>query len=244
MGTQPGKNEFADSDPDVDHLEAGPREFTAGERHGLLRAMLVVVVLMLAVVPGSVSVLARDFDHQAGSAPSETPRETVPRIIVDTSDGRTLETRISILERPRADRDALAGWAAAQVSPNIAKSARLAITYEDVQIFVAASGASPCLLIVDDAGHRALGDCVTSSRLLVSAGNDRLSVSAVAVGCAFDVVLIPDDYHLRLPWDAALITEGPNVAIVRPGDSSHGYRLQSKGKATATFAASNGSRNC
>lgn len=38
-------------------------------------------------------------------------------------------------------------------------------------------------------------------------------VSAVAVDCAFDVVLIPDDYELKVPQGVRVSAEGPNVAI-------------------------------
>lgn len=95
------------------------------------------VPLFAVVVPGSASLLDRDLERRADSTPIEAPAgsQTEPdrSIVLEAVEGSIRDLTVSILDRPRTDRDALAGWAAAQVSASVAESARLAITYDDRQ---------------------------------------------------------------------------------------------------------------
>jgi hypothetical protein len=234
--------ETVDRGFDVDRLEAGPSELSAMQRRGLLRVLLVGLALVAAVVvTGSVSLLdSGSGQSQTGS----TPTETAKPIVLDAAEGSLRDVKVSILDRQRADRDVLPGWVAAQVSAGVAESARLAITHDEVQVFIAGIQSSPCLLAVDRAAHRILGDCATDIRFVASSGDDWMSVSAIAVDCSFDVVLVPDDYQLKTPRGATVSTVGPNVAVVPSTDRLHTYGLKSRGQNTVPFTATGNPQAC
>ena len=211
-GPRVGKNGLVAVDPDIDRLEAGPAELSPRQRRQLLRSMLVVLAAAaLVFVSGSISALNRDLAQRPSAAP---PSTTARPLVHEAVDDWRRPVRVSVLDQPKTDRDLLPAWAAAQMRTAPVDSARLAVATPGVQVFIAGTQSSACLVAIDQAAQRATGDCLSGRRFVAASDVDWMSVSATQVNCRLDVVLVPDGYLLRMPKDSTVSAEGPNVAVV------------------------------
>ena len=123
-------------------------------------------------------------------------------------------------------------------------SARLAVATPGVQVFIAGTQSSACLVAIDQAAQRATGDCLSGIQFVAASDDDWMSVSATQVNCRLDVVLVPDGYLLTMPKDSTVSAEGPNVAVVSSSRDSGEYSLRVSGKAPVEFTASDDQSDC